>query len=226
MQRINFQRINFYKLNLKKSFEDFRKSLIIAPSKAENGFITVIESKDEYLYANFHIKLLIEERIQNPFGEYEKINYYIYQKIGFFIFNRNNEVSLGLLNQPKSIKYFTNFLKKCDSLFFSITNYNINLKQNLLNRNIKIIKAKFADVELSTNSYACIEITSKNDAISDFNLLTTNGFKKLTRVKIIEDFENIYFENEFNEKATFSLKIDNINYHIVNYIYEKYIAHK
>ncbi|AZB98881.1 hypothetical protein DKE45_012170 [Acinetobacter pittii] len=59
-------------------------------------------------------------------------------------------------------------MKKNDSLFFSLGNYSIDIKKSLENNTLKILKAKFIDVELSTKSFANIEINSNQNALSDF----------------------------------------------------------
>ena len=97
--------------------------------------------------------------------------------------------------------------------------------ENLFEKIIfKIIKAKFNDVELSNNAFANIEVNSSANALNDFNLLQLKGSKKLTKLKIIEDFDDIYFECEFNEKASFLLKIDYVNLKLIRHIFDKYIS--
>ncbi len=39
----------------------------------------------------FYKKISINERILNPLGDYENINYYIYQNIEFYIFSHNKK---------------------------------------------------------------------------------------------------------------------------------------
>ncbi|MDQ9812939.1 hypothetical protein RFZ01_00520, partial [Acinetobacter pittii] len=115
------------------------------------------------------------------------------------------------------------FLKKNDSLFFSLGNYSIDIKKSLENNTLKILKAKFIDVELSTKSFANIEINSNQNALSDFELFKLKGNNELVKVKVIENYKNLYIESEFNNKATFSIKIEHLDFYLISYFYEKYI---
>lgn len=217
------QRLNFYKLNIKNDFYLFKKSLITHSNDIDVGYINLIDSSEYYIHAIYYKKILFNERILNPLGEYENISYYTYQNIEFFIFLNNNITTLTIINQPKSIKNFISFLKKCDSLFFSIDNYSIDILKSLENNTLKILKAKFIDVELTTNSFANIEINSKKDALSDYQLLRLKGNSELIKVKVIENYRNIFIETEFNNKATFSIKVDHLDFNLINYFYDKYI---
>ena len=218
------QRLNFYKLNIRKDFYDFKKSLITHSNNIDIGYINLIDSKDEYIHAIFYKKILINERILNPVGGYENISYYTYQNIEFFIFSHSKKITLSIINQPKSIKKFLSFLKKGDGLFFSIENYAINISKSLENNTLKVLKAKFIDVELSINSFASIEINSSKDALSDYHLLKLKGKSELVKVKVIENYRNIFIESEFSNKATFSIKIEHLDFNIINYFYDKYIT--
>uniref|UniRef100_UPI00148F2E23 hypothetical protein n=1 Tax=Acinetobacter seifertii TaxID=1530123 RepID=UPI00148F2E23 len=135
----------------------------------------------------------------------------------------NKNVTLYIINQPKSIKIFIAFLKKNDSLFFSLGNYSIDIKKSLENNTLKILKAKFIDVELSTKSFANIEINSNYNALSDFELFKLKGTSELVKVKVIENYKNLYLESEFNSKATFSIKIEHLDFNLISYFYYKYI---
>ncbi|MFG4567650.1 hypothetical protein ACFZ9Z_16995, partial [Acinetobacter baumannii] len=141
----------------------------------------------------------------------------------FYIFSHNKNVTLCIINQPKSIKNFIAFLKKNDSLFFSLGNYSIDIKKSLENNTLKILKAKFIDVELSTKSFANIEINSNYNALSDFELFKLKGTSELVKVKVIENYKNLYLESEFNSKATFSIKIEHLDFNLISYFYYKYI---
>ncbi|MEI2489846.1 hypothetical protein VVF85_09515, partial [Acinetobacter baumannii] len=123
----------------------------------------------------------------------------------------------------KSIKNFIAFLKKNDSLFFSLGNYSIDIKKSLENNTLKILKAKFIDVELSTKSFANIEINSNYNALSDFELFKLKGTSELVKVKVIENYKNLYLESEFNSNATFSIKIEHLDFNLISYFYYKYI---
>lgn len=217
------QRLNFYKLNIKKDFFSFKKSLITQSNDIDNGYINLIDTRDNLIHANYHKKTQFNERILNPFGDYENISYYTYQNIEFFIFLNEKNITLTIINQPKSIKSFLSFLKKSDSLFFSIDNYSINILKSLKNNTLKVLKAKFVDVELTTNSFANIEINSSKDALSDYQLLKLKGACELTKVKVIENYRNILIESEFNNKATFSIKVEHLDFSLINYFYDKYI---
>ncbi|HAV2816641.1 TPA: hypothetical protein JI136_10260 [Acinetobacter baumannii] len=217
------QRLNFYKLNINKDYYNFKKTLITSSNDIEAGYINTLESKDDCLHAIFYKKISINERILNPLGDYENINYYIYQNIEFYIFSHNKNVTLCIINQPKSIKNFIAFLKKNDSLFFSLGNYSIDIKKSLENNTLKILKAKFIDVELSTKSFANIEINSNYNALSDFELFKLKGTSELVKVKVIENYKNLYLESEFNSKATFSIKIEHLDFNLISYFYYKYI---
>jgi hypothetical protein len=217
-------RLNFYKLNTKKDFKDFIKSILTSSTDVEKGYIQTLEQKEDSLHAIFYLKVLVEEKISDPFGGTENITYYSYQKIEFFIYKSEKYLLLVIKDQPKSLKKFIDYLKNNDSLFFSINNFNIKM-ENLFEKIIfKIIKAKFNDVELSNNAFANIEVNSSANALNDFNLLQLKGSKKLTKLKIIEDFDDIYFECEFNEKASFLLKIDYVNLKLIRHIFDKYIS--
>lgn len=217
------QRLNFYKLNLKKDFFSFKKSLITQSNDIDNGYINLIETKDSFIHANYYKKTQFNERILNPFGDYENISYYTYQNIEFFIFLNEKNTTLTIINQPKSIKNFLSFLKKSDSLFFSIDNYSIDILKSLENNTLKVLKAKFVDVELTTNSFANIEINSSKDALSDYQLLKLKGTSELTKVKVIENYRNILIESEFNNKATFLIKVEHLDFNLISYFYDKYI---
>jgi len=218
------KRLNFYKLNLNKDFLNFKKSILSSTqSNLEEGYINPLEVGEDYLHAIFYKKILINERILNPLGDYESINYYTYQNIEFFIFIKNKIITLAILNQPKSLKNFISFLKKKDSLFFSLGNYLIDIERAIKDRPFKILKAKFIDVELSTNSFATIEINSNNNALTDFQLLDIKGKSELVRVKLIEEYKNILIESEFTNKANFSVKIEHLDYNLIHHLYEKYI---
>lgn len=216
-------RLNFYKLNTKKNFHDFIKSVLVASSDIEKGFIQPLEHKEDSIHAFFYLKILVEEKISDPFGGSEKITYYSYQKIEFFIYKINEHVVLVIKDQPKSIKQFIDYLKQNDSLFFSLNNFKIDMERLFDRKIFKIIKAKFTDVELSNNAFANIEIHSTGNALNDFEVLRLKGGKKLTKVKIIEDFDDIYFECEFNEKASFSLKMDCLNLKLIRHIFDSYL---
>ncbi|QQT94534.1 hypothetical protein [Acinetobacter johnsonii] len=217
------ERLNFYKLNIKQDFYSFKKSLITNSNNIDVGYINLIDSKDNFIHANYYKKILFNERILNPLGDYENISYYNYQNIEFFIFLNKENTTLTIINQPKSIKNFLSFLKKCDSLFFSIDNYSIDILKSLENNTLKVLKAKFIDVELTTNSFANIEINSSKDALSDYQLLKLRGASELIKVKVIENYRNTFIESEFNNKATFSIKIDHLDFNLINYFYDKYI---
>lgn len=220
------QRLNFYKLNLKKDFHTFKKSLIeCCTDNIESGYINALEMNENYLHAVFYKKIQINERILNPIGDYEYISYYIYQNIEFFIFSDldKNIATLTIINQPKSLKNIISFFKKNDSLFFSLSNYSINIKRCLEKNTLKIIKAKFIDVELSTDSFANIEINSNKNALLDFNLFNLKGNSELVKVKVIESYKNLFIESEFSNKANFSVKIEHLDFNLINYFYEKYI---
>lgn len=218
------QRLNFYKLNIKKDFFNFKNSIITSTQNNLNdGYIDTLEVSKEHLHATFYKKILINERVLNPSGDYEDINYYTYQNIEFFIFIDNEITTLAVINQPKSLKSFISFLKRNDSLFFSLGNYLIDLKESIKNNSFKIIKAKFIDVELTTNSFAIIEINSNKNALSDFKLLNVKGDSELVKVKLIEEYKNILIESEFTNKANFSIKIEHLDFNLIYYFYEKYI---
>ncbi|KKC43509.1 hypothetical protein [Acinetobacter sp. V2] len=217
------QRLNFYKLNLHKDFSNFKKNLITSSNDIDAGYITTYEVKEDYIHAIYYKKISINERILNPSGDYEEISYYIYQNIEFYIFCHKKNITLAIINQPKSIKNFISFLKNNDSLFFSLSNYTINIKNSLEKNTLKILKAKFIDVELSINSFANIEINSNQNALSDFEILKLRGSSELIRVKVIENYKNLFIESEFNNKATFSIKIEHLDFNLISYFYEKYI---
>ena len=139
------------------------------------------------------------------------------------LYEINGKVLLIVKDQPKSLKSFINFLKKNDSLFFSVNNCNIDMQKLFFKNEFKVIKAKFINVELSINSFANIEINSRDNALIDYNILKLNGGKKLVKVKILESFDDISFECEFNDKATFSIKIDFINHNLIKYLFDSYI---
>lgn len=218
------QRINFYKLNLKYSFENFKQALITSPSSLIDGYIFVHDVRDKVIHASFHKKVVITDRIKNPNGDYEQIEYYVYQNIEFFIFTENDLINLAILDQPKSIKFFLSFLKKSDSLFFSIDNHHIDINSKVINEaNSKIIKVKFSNLHLSKNSYADIEILSNLNALADAKTLHISENSKIHRIKLIEHYHNLFFETEFNDKASFSIKIDRIDFNIIHFLFEKYI---
>ena len=119
---------------------------------------------------------------------------------------------------------YINLIDSKDGLFFSIENYDINISKSLENNTLKVLKAKFIDVELSINSFASIEINSSKDALSDYHLLKLKGKSELVKVKVIENYRNIFIESEFSNKATFSIKIEHLDFNIINYFYDKYIT--
>lgn len=217
------QRLNFYKLNIKKDFLSFKESLIMQSNDINNGYINLIDTRDNLIHANYYKKTQFNERILNPFGDYENISYYTYQNIEFFIFTNEKYTTLTIVNQPKSIKNFLSFLKKNDSLFFSIDNYSVDILKSLENNTLKVLKAKFVDVELTTNSFANIEISSSKNALFDYQLLRLKGTSELTKVKVIEKYRNIFIESEFNNKAAFSIKVEHLDFNLLNYFYDKYI---
>ena len=79
-------RLNFYKLNTKKEFKDFVRNILISSSDIETGYIQALENKENSLHAIFYLKILVEEKISDPFGGLEKITYFSYQKIEFFLY--------------------------------------------------------------------------------------------------------------------------------------------
>ncbi len=56
-----------------------------------------------------------------------------------------------------------------------------------------------------------------------FELFKLKGNNELVKVKVIENYKNLYIESEFNNKATFSIKIEHLDFYLISYFYEKYI---
>ncbi|WP_213075635.1 hypothetical protein, partial [Acinetobacter baumannii] len=61
------------------------------------------------------------------------------------------------------------------------------------------------------------------NALSDFELFKLKGTSELVKVKVIENYKNLYLESEFNSKATFSIKIEHLDFNLISYFYYKYI---
>ena len=200
-------RFKYYKITSKSTIKEIT-SILKDNNYQENkkyGF-ELIDFEYDFVEAKYHEKTLIKERIINPLGGEENIEYIKYLQIFFGIIKVDkNTLLLKIESAPRSIKQFILYLfdlqgiESITPLFLDIEEiYNHLLKTPELSR-LKVNKLLISSIMINKNSSARIEIKSNDNAYKDFKASYNYKSYKIENmhldIRYLEKPYNIYISS-------------------------------
>lgn len=172
---------------------------ILLKSKSEKAFecsLINIKYDDNSFLSTFYQEVKRHEKTIDLNGD-ENIftfNYYIHQNFSFHYIEKR--IFLIVHEPNKYSKNLIDFLSSIFRLKLSFKTKKINLnnfikKANNLN-NFQILKARFNEISLSKSSKGSLEVTSSNNALTDFKNVFGDIYYDLARIKVTFFDENTY----------------------------------
>ncbi|MDA4853373.1 hypothetical protein PGK05_04240 [Acinetobacter baumannii] len=178
--------------NLKITFDEF---FSVIAKENFNNFLN-IKFDQTTLVATFYKEVKRAEKTIDKDGNEALISfdYYLYQD---FSFHHINDKFFLVINEPsKYTKYLLEHFNNILRMKILFKNKQINLKNFIskaksLNQ-FQILKARFNELSLSKSSKGSLEVTSTQNAISDFEKIFGDIYYDLSKVKISYFDEHTY----------------------------------
>ncbi|MCA6942648.1 hypothetical protein LF927_15800 [Pectobacterium polaris] len=194
------RRVKLIRIKTRKSLNDFyeffhKKSFSVG---SEYGFLDVNSQFDEIKSTYVEMEKVHQDYI-DPLGERYEQTIVSYNVFEFSITNLDKGISLlSICNPPKSIKKFIDRLSSSFDyeVTFSMIDLNLNeiIHKLLSNQRIQLLhinKLKASGLKLNDTSTACIDITSKGNAVKEVEAYA-NGSKYI--------IDKIKGQMHYNEK--------------------------
>lgn len=181
-----------FECNFKITFDQLIAILI----KENSDKFLNVKFDQNILSATFYKEMKRAEKTIDKDGKETLVSfdYYLYQD--FYFHTISNRFFL-VINEPnKYTKYFIEFISSCLKMKVSFKTKQINLKNFLVKakelNQFQVFKARFNELPLSKNSKGSLEVTSTQNAISDFEKIFGVIYYDLSKVKISYFDEHTY----------------------------------
>lgn len=223
------RRVKLIRIKTRKSLNDFHELFRSKTfsTNSEYGFLDFDHQHDEIKSTYVEMEK-IHQNYVDPLGERHEqtiINYNIFE---FSIATLEKGVHLlSICNPPKSIKKFIDRLSSSFEyeVTFSMIDLHLNEVINKLSSNkkiqlLKINKLKASGLKLNDSSTACIDITSKGNAIKEIEDYSSGSKYIIDKVKgqMYYNDQKISFEMSKSGLITVNSEEFNID-EIINFIF-------
>lgn len=168
-------KLTFYDASFPISFKDAIEKLELSTSKNNDQFVKILKKRSnfsEFIYT--HTTTIVEKFI-DIYGKESSIQRLLKKEVTFRIYNRSNN-NLVIINQPRSILHFRNFLSQLFFFDFYLEKREINLKLFLENEIDKILflsKIDIREIIYPDNIYSKCTFYTQNrnsDLLNSLNL--------------------------------------------------------
>jgi hypothetical protein len=210
-------RLQIHKINLPDSFKSSISKFVDEnqTKRTQELGISEIDFDDFSFSGSFFKKIKVKETFLNPFGKEECYEYDYYFSQAFNIYCINEKSYLVIMSPQRSLKYFYEYLHSIFKHGFYIDNHKLDLNKVInkleLNPNFKILKAKFNEVSLSTNSKANVEIISNLNAVKDFGIRFGQTHHQLCKVKMSYTFDKQNINMEISQNGSIQTDQESFN---------------
>ncbi|WP_426785280.1 hypothetical protein ACP3TB_17160 [Rahnella variigena] len=187
------EKVKWNRLKTSLKFEELIGYLKSTPYTDQLGYgYSSLELRDDFLSTVYTEKLNRIETSVDPLGNEINQELVEYNSVNFSITKITQNLYLfSIINPPKSVKKFTDrFCRDLDyNVGFSAVNIDIFKYIDFMFTSsevslISIKKVKISNFKVNENAKATIEVTSKNNALDDLNILAKNTSYVIDKLKI------------------------------------------